>query len=143
MFRNQLYKQCLSFIPSRDIYVWIFHYLLEILRGSVICQRKEGPRKDEQSLVAHCPFFSYSQVARQYGKERLMLTLIQACSDVMVIPSFPATSQVTTQVSEKREGERFFSSSIGVSVQGRPVLKSTSISFPYCLNTQLYENQGQ
>ena len=31
-------------------------------------------------------------------------------------------------MSEKREGERFFSSSIGVSVQGRPVFKSTSIS---------------
>ena len=31
-------------------------------------------------------------------------------------------------MSEKREGERFFSSSIGVSVQARPVLKSTSIS---------------
>ena len=57
-----------------------------------------------------------------------MLTLIQACSDVMVIPSFPATSQVTTEVSKKREEERFFSSSIGVSVQGRPILKSTSIS---------------
>ena len=68
----------LSFTTSRDIYVQIFHNLLEILKGSVICQRKEGPRKDEQSLVAHCPFFSYRQVPRQYGKERLMLTLIQA-----------------------------------------------------------------
>ena len=66
----------------------------------------------------------------------------------MVSPSFPATSQVTTQVSEKREGVRFFSSSIGVSVQARPVLKSTSISLfhivlvPICMRKRDSEQPG-